>query len=144
MTTWTDQHESAHRAAAPRASLAGAESARSTGPVSGKNKRSVADKQTSHVACVPANFDWNDVGSWSAVRECFSQDSQGNTISGDVFTLETKNCVIHTTKPFVSIIGMENVTVVATEEAILVMPLDRSQDVKKIIAYLEQNKSSLL
>ena len=101
-------------------------------------------EQTSHVACVPANFDWNDVGSWSAVRECFSQDSQGNTISGDVFTLETKNCVIHTTKPFVSIIGMENVTVVATEEAILVMPLDRSQDVKKIIAYLEQNKSSLL
>ncbi len=101
-------------------------------------------EQTSHVACVPANFDWNDVGSWAAVRECFSQDTQGNTISGNVFAHETKNSVIHSTRPFVSVIGMENVAVVATEEAVLVMPLDRSQDVKKIISYLEQNNSSLL
>ncbi len=101
-------------------------------------------EQTSHVACVPANFDWNDVGSWSAVRECFSQDTQGNTISGDVFVHETKNSVIHTTKPFVSVIGMENVAVVATEEAVLVMPLNQSQDVKRVIHYLEQHKPKLL
>jgi mannose-1-phosphate guanylyltransferase len=101
-------------------------------------------EQTSHVACVPANFDWNDVGSWSAVRECFSQDNHGNTISGPVFTLETKNSVIHSTKQFVSVIGMENVSVVATEEAILVMPLNRDQEVRKVVSYLEQNKPELL
>lgn len=101
-------------------------------------------EQTSHVACVPANFDWNDVGSWSAVRDCFDQDTQGNTISGNVFLHETKNSVVHTTKPFVSVIGMENVVVVATEESVLVMPLDRSQDVKKVIHHLEQQNSQLL
>ncbi len=101
-------------------------------------------EQTSHVACVPANFDWNDVGSWSAVRECFEQDNQGNNVSGDVFHLETKNSVIHTTGPFVSVIGMENVAVVATNDAVLVMPLNRSQDVKKTIQYLETKNQKLL
>ena len=101
-------------------------------------------EQTSHVACVPANFDWNDVGSWSAVRECFSQDSQGNTLTGNVYALETKNSVIHTSKPFVSVIGMDNVAVVATEDSVLVMPLNRSQDVKKVINYLEEHETKLL
>lgn len=101
-------------------------------------------EQTSHVACVPANFDWNDVGSWAAVRECFEQDSQGNRVSGDVFIHDTKNCVVHTTGPFVSAIGMENVAIVASNDAILVMPLDRSQEVKKTIQYLETNNPKLL
>jgi mannose-1-phosphate guanylyltransferase len=101
-------------------------------------------EQTSHVACVPANFDWNDVGSWSAVRECFEQDNQGNNVSGDVFHLETKNSVIHSTGPFVSVIGMENIAVIATNDAVLVMPLNRSQDVKKTIQYLEVKNQKLL
>lgn len=101
-------------------------------------------EQTSHVACVPAHFDWNDVGSWAAVRECFEQDSQGNTVSGEVFLHETKNSVIHTTKPFVSVIGMENIAVIATEDSVLVMPLSSSQDVKKVIQHLEQKKPQLL
>ncbi|APJ04133.1 mannose-1-phosphate guanylyltransferase [Silvanigrella aquatica] len=101
-------------------------------------------EQTSHVACVPANFDWNDVGSWSAVRECFEQDNNGNTVSGDIFVHETKNSVIHTTGPFVSVIGMENVAVIATNDAVLVMPLSRSQEVKKTIQHLELKNPKLL
>lgn len=95
-------------------------------------------EQTSHVACVPARFDWNDVGSWAAVRECFSQDAQGNSTSGDVFLAETKGCVVHSTGPYVAAVGIENVAIVATADAVLVMPLDRSQDVKRVIAQLEQ------
>ncbi|MCA2958966.1 MAG: mannose-1-phosphate guanylyltransferase [Silvanigrellales bacterium] len=95
-------------------------------------------EQTSHVACVPARFDWNDVGSWHAVRECFSQDAQGNSVSGDVFLQDTRGCVVHSTGPLVATIGLENICVVATEDAILVMPLDRSQDVKRVITHLEQ------
>lgn len=101
-------------------------------------------EQTSHVACVPAHFDWNDVGSWSAVRECFEQDNQGNSLSGDVFIHDTKNCVVHSTGPFISVIGMENVAVVASNDAVLVMPLNRSQDVKKTIQYLETKNPKLL
>ncbi len=102
-------------------------------------------EQTSHVACVPALFDWNDVGSWSAVRECFEQDNNGNSISGDAYVSDTKNSVIHSSGPFVATIGVENLVVVATPDAILVMPTSRSQDVKKVIAHLEsQNRKQLL
>lgn len=101
-------------------------------------------EQTSHVACVPALFDWNDVGSWAAVRECFEQDNNGNNISGDVYTSDTRNCVIHTQGPFVATIGLENLVVVATADAVLVMPASRSQDVKKVIAHLESGKRTSL
>jgi mannose-1-phosphate guanylyltransferase len=102
-------------------------------------------EQTSHVACVPALFDWNDVGSWSAVRECFEQDNNGNSIAGDAYVSDTRNSVIHSSGPFVAAIGVENLVVVATPDAVLVMPTSRSQDVKKVIAHLEgQNRTQLL
>jgi mannose-1-phosphate guanylyltransferase/mannose-6-phosphate isomerase len=97
-------------------------------------------EQTSHVACVPARFDWNDVGSWAAVRECFAQDAEGNSVSGDVYLQDTRGSVVHSTGPMVAAIGVEGLCVVATGDAVLVMPLDRSQDVKRVIAHLEQNK----
>jgi mannose-1-phosphate guanylyltransferase/mannose-6-phosphate isomerase len=97
-------------------------------------------EQTSHVACVPARFDWNDVGSWSAVRECFEQDAQGNSTSGDVFVSESKGCVVHSAGPFVAAIGVQDLVIIATADAILVLPTDRSQEVKKVVSYLEQNK----
>jgi mannose-1-phosphate guanylyltransferase/mannose-6-phosphate isomerase len=102
-------------------------------------------EQTSHVACVPALFDWNDVGSWQAVRDCFETDSQGNNISGDVLSLESKNCVIHSTGPLVTTVGLEDMVVVATPDAVLVMPSKRSQDVKRVIQELEnQGRLNLL
>ncbi|MBX9704309.1 MAG: hypothetical protein K2X39_09175 [Silvanigrellaceae bacterium] len=101
-------------------------------------------EQTSNVACVPAMFDWNDVGSWSAVRECFVQDSEGNSVSGDVFLYETKNSVVHSSDRFVATIGLENIAVIATKDSVLVMPLSRSQDVKKIITHLENEKRTHL
>jgi len=102
-------------------------------------------EQTSHVACVPALFDWNDVGSWAAVRECFEQDNNGNSIAGDAYVSDTRNSVIHTSGPFVATIGVENLVVVATADAVLVMPTSRSQDVKKVISHLEsQQRTKLL
>ncbi len=102
-------------------------------------------EQTSHVACVPAHFDWNDVGSWQAVRECFEQDDKGNALTGDVIARDTTNCVVHSTGPTVTTVGVDNLAVVATGDAVLVLPLDRAQDVKKIIAELRsQGRDKLL
>ena len=101
-------------------------------------------ERTSHIACVPARFDWNDVGSWAAVRECLATDEDGNTLKGNVFTLDTVNSVVHTTGPFVSVVGLENVAVVVTADAVLVTDLSKSQDVKKIIAHLENKQDELL
>jgi mannose-1-phosphate guanylyltransferase len=102
-------------------------------------------EQTSHVACVPARFDWNDVGSWQAVRDCFEQDEQGNAFTGDVIALDTTNTLVHSSGQTVAVVGLENMAVVTTKDAVLIMPLDRSQDVKRIIAELEAHgKKSLL
>ena len=102
-------------------------------------------EQTSHVACVPARFDWNDVGSWQAVRDCFEQDEQGNALTGDVLTIDTTNTLVHSSGQTIAVVGLDNMAVVATPDAVLVMPLERSQDVKRVIAELEsRRKQSLL
>jgi mannose-1-phosphate guanylyltransferase len=95
-------------------------------------------EQTSHVACVPARFDWNDVGSWQAVRECFEQDDKGNAFVGPIVELDTTNSVVHSTGPLVATVGLDNMAVVATDDVVLVMPLDRAQDVKKIVDELKR------
>jgi mannose-1-phosphate guanylyltransferase/mannose-6-phosphate isomerase len=97
-------------------------------------------EQTSHVACVPARFDWNDVGSWQAVRNCFEQNEMGNALTGDVIAIDTTNSLVHSSGQTVAVVGLDNIAVVATPDAILVLPLDRSQDVKRIIAEIESRK----
>lgn len=94
-------------------------------------------EQTSHVACVPAQFDWNDVGSWSAVRESLDLDHRGNAIVGDVVANDCRNCLIHSNGVFVAAIGLEDIVIVSTPDALLVAPLSRSQDVKQMVAQLE-------
>lgn len=102
-------------------------------------------EKTQNVACVPALFNWNDIGSWAAIRECFPLDANGNAISGDVAALDTINSVVHSSGPFVATIGVHNMVVVATPDAVLVMPQDASQDVKKISNLLvAQGRTTLL
>jgi mannose-1-phosphate guanylyltransferase len=97
-------------------------------------------EQTSHVACVPARFDWNDVGSWQAVRDCFTQDEQGNAFTGKVVALDTTNSVIHSENQTIAVVGLDNMAVIATSDAILILPLDRAQDVKRIVSELESGR----
>lgn len=95
-------------------------------------------EKASSIACVKAKFDWNDIGSWSAIRECFSQDTLGNSIHGNVHAMDVKNCIVHSTGQFVSVIGLENIGVIATKDAILVTNLEHAQQVKKIAAIFEK------
>ncbi len=90
-----------------------------------------------NVACVPSLFDWNDIGSWSAVRECFPVDANGNAVTGDAVAIDSRNSVVHSSGPFVAAVGVSDMVVVATSDAVLVMPQEASQDVKKVISYLQ-------
>jgi mannose-1-phosphate guanylyltransferase len=94
-------------------------------------------EKASRVACVPALFDWNDIGSWAAVRECFPQDSSGNVTSGDCLTVDTRNCVLHSSGPLVATMGLKDTIVVATPDAVLVMPESMSQEVKQVVEGLK-------
>lgn len=96
-------------------------------------------EKSSHVAVARALFVWDDVGSWDSLKRFHQADSQGNVAVGKVVSLESHDTIAAnygTTNQIISMVGMENVIVVATDSAIMVCPADRAQDVKKIVVEL--------
>jgi mannose-1-phosphate guanylyltransferase len=99
---------------------------------------------------VVGKFGWNDVGSWSALGDLASlaklRDPQGNLLIGDVMACEGGNNIVVSDpgSPFVGVVGVDNLVVVATADSILVVPRDRSQDVRRIVEGLKQQKRSEL
>jgi mannose-1-phosphate guanylyltransferase/mannose-6-phosphate isomerase len=81
---------------------------------------------------------WNDLGSWNAVWQVGKQDSQGNVMVGDVLLTDTKNSLVHSESRLVSVLGVENLIIVETADAILVTNRSDSQDLKKIVLQLDQ------
>lgn len=92
------------------------------------------------VAVVDADFGWQDIGTWSALDQCFDTDENGNLIFGDVVTIDTKNTTIDTDYPFVATIGVENLVIVSSKNSILVCDKNRAQDVKQVVEYLQKHK----
>ena len=95
-------------------------------------------EHTDRAAVVPASFGWSDVGSYDALWQEEQKDAQGNAIQGEVVLRDTKDCYVHTEKQMVALIGVEDLVVVATADAILVMPRSRSQDVKMVVEELKK------
>lgn len=90
-------------------------------------------EKAAKVAVIPADFGWNDVGSWDAVGKLKEKDQDGNTVQGKAYLHESRgNVVWAQAKPIVCI-GIENLVVVEGEEAILVCPRERSQDVSSVL-----------
>ncbi len=86
------------------------------------------------VAVVPAaDLGWSDVGSWAALYEVLNKDAQGNAVRGDVILKGVANSLIHSEGRLVAAVGLENMLVVETHDAVLVAPLHRSQEVRKIV-----------
>jgi mannose-1-phosphate guanylyltransferase / mannose-6-phosphate isomerase len=92
------------------------------------------------VKMVELNAGWNDLGAWDAVWQVGNQDAQGNVISGDVLLAGAKNSLVHASTRLVSAVGVENLIVVETADAVLVADRNNSQDVKSIVAKLDSQK----
>jgi mannose-1-phosphate guanylyltransferase/mannose-6-phosphate isomerase len=90
-----------------------------------------------HAAVVPVEMGWSDVGSWQSLWDISPRNEEGNAILGDVITEKAVNSYIRSEGPLVAVVGVENLVVVATKDAVLVSHRDASQDVKKIVAQLE-------
>lgn len=99
-------------------------------------------EQTDKAVVVPLDVGWNDVGSWSALWDVSDKDQDGNAISGDVLTHDTKNSHIYAETKLVSTIGVEDLVIVETDDAVMVTHRDRSQDVKEIVGQLKQHDRS--
>lgn len=97
-------------------------------------------EKTTDAIVVPLDAGWNDVGSWSALWEVNDKNVEGNAINGDVFTYNAKNCYINTDEKLVAAIGVDNLVIVNTKDAVLVIDKNQVQDVKKVVEYLKDNK----
>jgi mannose-1-phosphate guanylyltransferase/mannose-6-phosphate isomerase len=95
-------------------------------------------EHTQAAAMVTVNIGWSDIGSWSSLADVSAQDAQGNALRGDVYIAETVNSYIRAETRMVAAIGVRDLVVVETADAVLVMHKDFAQDVKHTVEYLKQ------
>lgn len=94
-------------------------------------------EHTDRAAVVPASFGWNDVGSWSALWSIGDKDTEGNVTDGDVLLVDAKGSYVRSESGLVAAVGIEDLIIVATDDAVLVSHRDRTQDVKQVVDRLK-------
>jgi mannose-1-phosphate guanylyltransferase len=106
--------------------------------------RSAKGEEESSIFCLRADFGWNDLGSWTALHEHHAtkqSPADGNLISGQgIFTLNASRNYVHAPGKFVAVVGVNDIVVVETEDALLVTTRENSQDVGKVVKYLDEKK----
>ncbi len=93
-------------------------------------------ERAKEVVVIPGDFGWNDVGSYDALESILPKDDQGNVSYGDTILLDTKNCIAYGKTKTIATIGVENLIIAQTEDAVLVCRKDEAQNVKKIVELL--------
>jgi mannose-1-phosphate guanylyltransferase/mannose-6-phosphate isomerase len=95
-------------------------------------------ERTERAAVVEGRFRWSDIGSWDAVFDVVARDAAGNATSGPVVTLDAENCVVHAEHLLTAVVGVKDMVVVTTPDAVLVMPRQRAEDNKTLVARLKE------
>jgi len=96
-------------------------------------------ENTDSAVVVPLDAGWSDVGSYSALWDITEKDENNNVIKGDAITVNSKNCYLHSDSRLISTIGVNNLVIVDTKDAILVANKDDVQDIKKVVKTLKEN-----
>ncbi|HSG63951.1 MAG TPA: mannose-1-phosphate guanylyltransferase/mannose-6-phosphate isomerase [Gammaproteobacteria bacterium] len=94
-------------------------------------------ERTAAAAVVPLDAGWSDVGSWAALHDVLDKDAEGNVLRGRVIAQGCSDCYVAATARRVAVIGLTGCTVVETEDAVLVMPHDRAQELKTLVERLK-------
>jgi mannose-1-phosphate guanylyltransferase/mannose-6-phosphate isomerase len=95
-------------------------------------------EHTNKVAMTPLAADWNDMGSWEAFYAVSNKDGAGNACVGDVLQLDSRDCYLHAEHRLVAAVGLDNISVVETADAVLVLKRERSQDVKLLLEEMQR------
>ncbi len=101
----------------------------------------------SGIYCIPASFGWNDLGSWTALyehRSSGNKDGANVILANQSFTLNATGNFIDSRSKFVAAVGVDNLVVVETDDALLITTREHSQDVGKIVKYLDEKKMKRL
>ena len=97
-------------------------------------------ERTRMAGVLPVSFPWSDIGTWGALWDASPQDSHGNALRGNVEIVETRNSLVHSETLLTAVVGLDNVVVIATPDAVLVTSRDRSDSVKELVAQLKTKK----
>jgi mannose-1-phosphate guanylyltransferase/mannose-6-phosphate isomerase len=97
-------------------------------------------EKTTRAAMLPLDVGWSDVGSWSSLWDIADHDADGNTVKGDAILEDSHNLYVHSERALVSTIGVNNLVIVETPDALLVADKSRAQDVGKVVTRLRQSK----
>lgn len=95
-------------------------------------------ERSDEVAVVLGDFGWNDVGSWDNLGAIYEMDQEGNVIKGEQININTKNCISYAEHRLIATIGIENMIVVETEDAVLVCRKEQAQHVKEVVEHLKE------
>jgi mannose-1-phosphate guanylyltransferase/mannose-6-phosphate isomerase len=97
-------------------------------------------EHTARAAMVPVSMGWSDLGSWDALWELGDKDTEGNALAGNVVAEGTTNCYLRSEAGLVAVIGVDDLVVVATDDAVMVAPRGRSQEVKQLVGRLQAER----
>jgi mannose-1-phosphate guanylyltransferase/mannose-6-phosphate isomerase len=97
-------------------------------------------EKTDRAAVVAGQFRWSDIGSWDALFDITPRDSAGNVLQGPIVTMDTSNCVIHSDQRLTTVVGVKDLVVVSTSDAVMVLPRARAQDVRQLVDKLKAAK----
>lgn len=95
-------------------------------------------EHSGRIAVIPVDMGWSDLGSWDALYDVSSPDAEGNIISGRVLARDTRNSLVRSDGPMLVAVGIEDLVVVATSDAVLIMPRGQTQQIKEIVDTLRQ------
>ncbi len=97
-------------------------------------------EKVKNAVVIPVDIGWSDVGSWSALHEIGEQDENNNIFTGDTKSIATKNCYVRAEYKLVTTLGIENLIIIDTHDALLVASKSRVQDIKQIVESLSRDK----
>ena len=103
--------------------------------------RTVMEK-TDRLLLVPGNFEWADIGNWAELGDRVHPDARGNSVDGEVVLVDTHGSLVLGDRRLVAAIGLEDMIIVDTEDALLVCPRSRAQDVKKVVDALRRARKT--
>ncbi len=95
-------------------------------------------EKTKSAVVIPLDASWNDVGSWSALWDVAVKDEHDNALTGDIIALDTERSYIHAENKLVAVVGIKDMVVIETADAVMVAPKERVQDVKEIVNALKK------
>ena len=97
-------------------------------------------EKTDRAAVVAGDFRWSDIGSWDALFDITPHDAAGNVVHGPVVTMDASGCVVHSDGRLTAVVGVNDLVVVSTSDAVMVIPRALSQEVRELVAKLKAAK----